>query len=102
MVDCSTKLPYICKLDKEKGKGNGLFVGNCSAGWDQYNDKCYKFFSKKRQSWSEGRQTCIAYGGDLATIENYGVQKHLEYLTRDHTERAWIGITLTANVFVYV
>ena len=90
VTKCGDRLPYICKINKEKVEEE-IFVGNCSDGWDHFNGRCYKFFSKKT-AWPEARKSCMAYGGDLATVNSYPIQKHLQFLVRSTKAQIWIGV----------
>ena len=89
VTKCDDRLPYICKINKEKVEEE-IFVGNCSEGWEHFNGRCYKYFSGKL-SWPEARKSCGVHGGDLATVNSYQIQNHLQFLVRSTKTQVWIG-----------
>lgn len=89
--NCFKKFPYICKINREPVI-EPLFVGNCSVEWHQYNGMCYKYFKDKKMNWPQARKKCNAHGGELATVKSYGIQKFLEFITKEEIERTWIGL----------
>ena len=95
---CSTMLPFVCKITNKEIEGKPQFKGNCSAGWTKYNDFCYKLFSdySDRLSWSEARERCSNYGGNLATISTKDIQNNLRTMIRESWTNVWIG-----EIFIY-
>ena len=80
-------------------------VPECLAGWTQHTNKCYKFFSAKKQ-WTEARNECqvqvqvsaswkSGYKGDLASVPDMATNNFLASL--ESTEEAWIGATDAKN-----
>ncbi|XP_077985118.1 C-type lectin domain family 4 member G-like [Glandiceps talaboti] len=41
-------------------------TATCQAGWEKYGKSCY-YISKEQVSWETARQTCVGFGGNLAT-----------------------------------
>ena len=84
-------------------------VSECLAGWTQHTNKCYKFFSAKKQ-WTDARNECLVqvelqasgswksgYIGkvDLASVPDMATNNFLASL--ESTEEAWIGATDAEN-----
>nr|QTF80133.1 immune-related lectin-like receptor 6 [Ctenopharyngodon idella] len=60
----------------------------CANGWIAHRGKCY-FFSSKKQTWFESRDSCVASGAHLVIINNKKVQ---DFLVSKVNETHWIGL----------
>ncbi|KAF4088364.1 hypothetical protein AMELA_G00082130 [Ameiurus melas] len=60
----------------------------CEKGWLKFNTSCY-FIARDRQTWQESRKDCQKRGGDLAVIDNDGLQRRL---TAIRGMLYWIGL----------
>ncbi|XP_065683392.1 uncharacterized protein LOC100215503 isoform X1 [Hydra vulgaris] len=91
---CDIKLPFVCKITNKESEGISQFKGNCSVGWTKYLDLCYKVFSdySDRVTWTEARERCNTYGGNLAYIPSEDIQTQLRIMVRESWTNVWIGL----------
>ncbi|XP_053481739.1 killer cell lectin-like receptor subfamily B member 1B allele B isoform X4 [Ictalurus furcatus] len=60
----------------------------CEKGWLKFENSCY-FIARTRLTWQQSREDCQTRGGDLAVIDNEGLQKRL---TEIRSVLYWIGL----------
>ncbi|XP_067217607.1 CD209 antigen-like protein C isoform X1 [Chanodichthys erythropterus] len=60
----------------------------CEDGWTAHHGKCY-FFSSTKKTWFESRDSCVASGAHLVTINNKEVQ---DFLASKIDQTSWIGL----------
>lgn len=73
----------------------------CDSGWLNYQTICIKYFPEKR-TWSEARETCRDYEGDLVTIHDRKKQTFV-YKNFAVDRTLWIGLMRNEdNVFQWV
>ncbi|KAF4088365.1 hypothetical protein AMELA_G00082140 [Ameiurus melas] len=60
----------------------------CEKGWLKFENSCY-FIARDRRTWQDSREECQRLGGDLAVIDNDGLQKRL---TAIRGMLYWIGL----------
>ncbi|CAJ0959404.1 unnamed protein product, partial [Mesorhabditis belari] len=73
----------------------------CDQGWDQYDNRCFKFGLTK-VSWTDAALTCHQQGASLASIFNQGDQDFLSYQAGSAIDY-WIGLNYqnTSGSFVW-
>merc|ERR1712110_500437 len=62
-------------------------MDDCSDGWIQFEDKCYKW-SKDQMTWEDAERSCRSEGGHLASVSNQATQN---FLVEQERTGIWIG-----------
>uniref|UniRef100_A0A3Q3FYE5 Galactose-specific lectin nattectin-like n=1 Tax=Kryptolebias marmoratus TaxID=37003 RepID=A0A3Q3FYE5_KRYMA len=65
----------------------------CPSGWSQYGKRCFRFINSERD-WASSEQTCIAYGGNLASFHNineFNFLRALVYGAIRSYKNTWVG-----------
>ncbi|XP_048015924.1 galactose-specific lectin nattectin-like [Megalobrama amblycephala] len=66
----------------------------CETGWTAYGCRCFKFFKDPQYSWGGGEDTCLSYGGNLASVHSHAEYMFIQNLIRQTTHAStpvWIG-----------
>ncbi|XP_053173895.1 galactose-specific lectin nattectin-like [Scomber japonicus] len=65
----------------------------CPAGWTEVDSRCFMFnFAEK--DWSDAEKTCIALGGNLAsirTVEDYNTLREMVNRATGSDKDTWLG-----------
>ncbi|XP_072021157.1 lymphocyte antigen 75-like [Amphiura filiformis] len=91
--DCMDNNPYVCKAPVF-GEGGG-----CPNGWYKLKDRCFLLGGQdesQRLSWQDAQNVCLTQGGqigNLATIQNSGIQSFLTAVLKGIEGDVWIGFT---------
>ncbi|XP_017325771.1 natural killer cells antigen CD94 [Ictalurus punctatus] len=79
----------------------------CEKGWLKFENSCY-FIARTRLTWQQSREDCQKRGGDLAVIDNEGLQKRLTeirgvlyWIGLHYSEKQWMWINNTAPTKSY-
>ncbi|KFU84338.1 Macrophage mannose receptor 1, partial [Chaetura pelagica] len=70
-------------------------MGGCAEGWHLFDNKCFKVFGLNENdtlTWHAARNSCIKFGGNLATIPRKEVQASLMSVLKNAATDAWIGL----------
>ena len=77
-----------------------LFLDPCDSGWLNYQTICIKYFPERR-TWSEARETCRDYEGDLVTIHDRKKQTFV-YKNFAVERTLWIGLVRNEEYVTWV
>ncbi|KAF4088366.1 hypothetical protein AMELA_G00082150 [Ameiurus melas] len=80
----------------------------CEKGWLKFENSCY-FIARDRRTWQDSREECQRLGGDLAVVDNDGLQKRLTairgmlyWIGLHYSEKQqWMWINNTAPTKIY-
>uniref|UniRef100_UPI0037E734E9 early activation antigen CD69 isoform X2 n=1 Tax=Semicossyphus pulcher TaxID=241346 RepID=UPI0037E734E9 len=70
----------------------------CADGWLTFGRSCF-YLSTFRLSWDESQRNCSARGGNLAVINNPGIQS---FLSREGRMTYWIGLRQNGPKWTWV
>ncbi|XP_053481697.1 natural killer cells antigen CD94 isoform X4 [Ictalurus furcatus] len=70
----------------------------CEKGWLKFENSCY-FIARTRLTWQQSREDCQTRGGDLAVIDNEGLQKRL---TEIRSVLYWIGLRYSEKQWMWI
>ncbi|XP_046378823.2 macrophage mannose receptor 1-like [Haliotis rufescens] len=99
--NCTDHRPYICEYPRT---GYTTLPTQppttpsplpCPKYWHGYNDLCYRFYGGKAftlQTWTEARDLCQGFGGDLVSIYNSTLESFIQTIVRNGTRSFWIGL----------
>ncbi|XP_063422180.1 macrophage mannose receptor 1-like isoform X2 [Mytilus trossulus] len=86
-VNCNTKLAYIC----ERHIGIPLTC-NRDAGWQSFNNFCYKVFNRNTNNWNGAQTICNKLGGNIFTAESTAEEQIIHDFAKTTHKNYWIGI----------
>ncbi|XP_049436392.1 galactose-specific lectin nattectin-like [Epinephelus fuscoguttatus] len=76
----------------------------CPSGWTQFQDHCY-IYHHASKDWADAEVSCIADGGNLATVQKPDVQAFVKKLINTATnkdDQTWVGATDSSKEGVWM
>uniref|UniRef100_A0A8D0GM94 Macrophage mannose receptor 1 n=1 Tax=Sphenodon punctatus TaxID=8508 RepID=A0A8D0GM94_SPHPU len=99
-INCGYPNPYICErhnnsINSTVAPTTPPTPGGCQESWLLFQNKCFKIFGsteEERYAWRAARSSCIALGGNLASVVNEEMQAFLTFHLKGVGTNTWIGL----------